>query len=202
MTDKQTQGQSQNTDRELWRTAKNDYYSKHEIFVTKDGAIGFCQNGHCITMPPEKWFALAQPDAALAQKVAILDAIQIAVVTCGSDNYGAEEAISDIRYIIENPSSLDGLRAAALPSTPPCDRVEDETAWLVEKGGNGPPQYITTDEFSLTWTTDVNKALRLARRADAEAISELCDDAWHVVEHMWSNVSALKPAGQMGGKDE
>ena len=62
--------------------------------------------------------------------------------------------------------------------------MADERAWLCENGEVS-PSYITVEYGCLTWTKDPLKALRLARRADAEMIAEICDDVWRVAEHMW-----------------
>lgn len=48
----------QNTDRELWRERKGDFYSD-SIHVTKDGGIGINVGGHVIVMPLFEWHALA-----------------------------------------------------------------------------------------------------------------------------------------------
>lgn len=61
-----------------------------------------------------------------------------------------------------------------------------ETAWLVERGDSGPPRYRTMEQGSIVWTDDVNKALRFARRQDAEMFCAEDADAWRVVEHMWT----------------
>ena len=45
--------------------------------------------------------------------------------------------------------------------------MADERAWLCENG-EVLPSYITVEHGMLTWTKDPLKALRLARRADAE----------------------------------
>ena len=61
-----------------------------------------------------------------------------------------------------------------------------ETAWLVERGDSGPPRYRTMEQGSIVWTDDVNKALRFARRQDAEMFCADDADAWRVAEHMWT----------------
>lgn len=48
-----------NTDRELWRERKGDFYSD-SIHVTESGQIGMCHEGHTIVMPIEKWHYFAQ----------------------------------------------------------------------------------------------------------------------------------------------
>lgn len=74
--------------------------------------------------------------------------------------------------------------------------MADQIAWLCEDG-SVTPSYITVSDGHLTWTTDSLKALRLARRADAEMIAEIVDDCWRVVEHMWCDPPAAK--GTEGG---
>lgn len=61
---------------------------------------------------------------------------------------------------------------------------KDETAWLVEDGGT-PARYRTMDESGIHWTDDVNKAIRFARRDDAEMFSAGDEDAWRITQHMW-----------------
>ena len=48
-----------NTDRELWRERKDDFYSD-SIHVTESGQIGMCHEGYTIVMPIEKWHYFAQ----------------------------------------------------------------------------------------------------------------------------------------------
>ena len=56
----------------------------------------------------------------------------------------------------------------------------EQCYWLVAAGGKT-PRFICVEEFGLRWTDVEEKALRLYRREDAEAIAELCDDAWQVL---------------------
>jgi hypothetical protein len=67
---------------------------------------------------------------------------------------------------------------------------ECESAWLVEKGPQGIGQvlYICAN-YMLEWTDDPNKALRLARREDADAICSIVEDADRVAEHEWPVIS-------------
>jgi hypothetical protein len=62
----------------------------------------------------------------------------------------------------------------------------DETAWLIELAGNhGVPNYHQL-KYDDDWTPDANKALRFARREDAQAYIEHI--GWtepKPVEHMW-----------------
>ena len=73
------------------------------------------------------------------------------------------------------------------PAQEPAERPwARETAWLVERGDSGPPRYRTMEQGSIVWTDDVNKALRFARRQDAEMFCADDADAWRVAEHMWT----------------
>jgi hypothetical protein len=76
--------------------------------------------------------------------------------------------------------------------TSPVPTEHDETAWLVEKEIEpaGVP-YLTVEAGILNWTTDPNKALRFARRADADKICEIVEDADRVTEHMWPAIRVL-----------
>lgn len=47
-----------NTDREIWRERKDDYYAD-SIFVTEGGSIGINCGGNVAVMPIRQWFALA-----------------------------------------------------------------------------------------------------------------------------------------------
>ena len=58
-----------------------------------------------------------------------------------------------------------------------------ETGWLLERGD--PPEYLAVGGGLWEWTTDASKALRLARRQDGDALAEIVDDAWRIVEHQW-----------------
>lgn len=60
----------------------------------------------------------------------------------------------------------------------------DEVGWLVESGGHV-PRYRTMDASGIHWTDDPNKAIRFARRADAEMFAAGDEDAWRITEHMW-----------------
>lgn len=65
--------------------------------------------------------------------------------------------------------------------------MADETAWLIEIPGSDVvgPMYHQL-EYDDEWTPDANKALRFARRQDAQAYIDYT--GWTVpkpVEHMW-----------------
>lgn len=114
--------------------------------------------------------ATQQPaSAALAEPVA--------TVTVG--NLGTIRAV---RWKQELPTGLHNLyltpRAAA-PEVP-------ETAWLVERAIVGRPHYVTIDDTGwFGWTVDHLKALRFARREDADryAGGEIYD--CKAVEYQW-----------------
>jgi hypothetical protein len=67
----------------------------------------------------------------------------------------------------------------------PCP-IHGESGWLLE--GEMRPEgqtYIGVVDQLLGWITDPNKAIRLSRREDADALAELVDDCWKVSEHCW-----------------
>jgi hypothetical protein len=62
-------------------------------------------------------------------------------------------------------------------------RERRETGWLIEDGQRR--RYRTMHQGAVRWTDDPNKAIRFARRADAEMFAAEDEDAWHVAEHQW-----------------
>lgn len=72
---------------------------------------------------------------------------------------------------------------------------ECSLAWLVEDGAS-PPHYRTADTNGFGWTLDVHKAIRLARRCDAEMLAAADDAAWKIVEHMWCS-SPVEPTDRI-----
>lgn len=85
--------------------------------------------------------------------------------------------------------------AGDLPTEPIADAEVLENAivqlasthycWLIENGkkqGEG-IAYRRMDQGIPTWTEDPHKAMRFARRADAEMFAEEDEDAWRIVEH-------------------
>lgn len=74
--------------------------------------------------------------------------------------------------------------------------MAEQTGWLVEVASEGGPMYLTLKHEPLskwpppTWTADPNKALRFARKEDAEnwgCAFRLTDNdvGAKAVEHMW-----------------
>jgi hypothetical protein len=71
-------------------------------------------------------------------------------------------------------------------------RMPDETGWLLEKQDKESNWFIGVIDGMLGWTTDPNKALRLSRRDDAEAIATICEDAERISEHLWPDMTQLQ----------
>lgn len=63
----------------------------------------------------------------------------------------------------------------------------DELGWCLEKDATDGPMYLTISNGLLGWSkpNENLKALRFARRADAEMICEIVEDADRIAEHMW-----------------
>jgi hypothetical protein len=62
-----------------------------------------------------------------------------------------------------------------------------EVGWLVENGKSGDElRYRTMEQGLAVWTADNLKALRFARREDAEMFSQEDEDAWRIAEHIWT----------------
>lgn len=85
------------------------------------------------------------------------------------------------RQVTEGKPQFTGARKYSL-SDPAWHR---ETGWLVERGGNGTPMYRTLEQGVPVWTADSLKALRFARREDAELFAAEDEDAWLITEHSW-----------------
>lgn len=67
--------------------------------------------------------------------------------------------------------------------------MKTESGWLVEKGPlDGRHYYVGIDEDGLCWTPDSTKALRLARKEDAESLQTMFRSGEvRVAEHGWSD---------------
>lgn len=76
-----------------------------------------------------------------------------------------------------------------------CRSSADETGWLIEK--DDPPVYcLLTGDYDEHWTPEVNRALRFARREDAQAYSDHI--GWtsppvRIVEHTWPDTPIRSP---------
>lgn len=75
------------------------------------------------------------------------------------------------------------LRAAKPADLAPVAQPPEQ-GWLLEKMHEGNVHYISAD-YVLRWTDDPNKALRLARREDAEALTTIVEDCEKIAEHEW-----------------
>ena len=61
-----------------------------------------------------------------------------------------------------------------------------DSGWLIENGKSGRDLRYRTMEQGLTaWTEDHHKAIRFARRVDAEMFCAEDMDAWRITEHVW-----------------
>lgn len=61
-----------------------------------------------------------------------------------------------------------------------------ESGWLIEHNGPNGTRYLFVDGGFFGWTKDSTKALRLARRVDADMLAEIIDeDAHRIAEHQW-----------------
>lgn len=58
----------------------------------------------------------------------------------------------------------------------------EQCGWVLEKGPLDAPVYLTVEQFMFSWERDLAKALRLARRRDAEALCTIVEDAEHIRE--------------------
>lgn len=61
----------------------------------------------------------------------------------------------------------------------------EESAWLIERRTPS-LQWLFVDGEIFSWTSDSLKAIRFARRADAEQVASVIgEDAEYVTEHAW-----------------
>lgn len=75
-----------------------------------------------------------------------------------------------------------------------------EFGWLVEDGTGR--RYRTMDQMGTHWTEDAFKAIRFARRADAEMFAAGDEDAWRIVEHVFTDGASFVPDPARGFKPE
>ena len=105
------------------------------------------------------------------------------------------EIVEALRSI---PAPADG-RGDQMFASPSCPQepVKDETAWLVEMKGSTPSWAVCfAGDYDDHWTTDSTKALRFARKADAEAF--IAWNGWteaFASEHMWDDARTALLAG-------
>lgn len=92
---------------------------------------------------------------------------------------------------------------AEAPAQPPAQPEQPATqyGWLIENGSNTQTMYrcINNDTgMSIEWTPDANKALRFARREDAQAFAYHDEDAARIAEHAW--IAGLTRPAAPGGE--
>lgn len=88
---------------------------------------------------------------------------------------------------------LEALREAPVSSEKP---IADETGWLIELRGNEPKWWSLDYNPEPDWIKDANRALRFARKDDADAY--INDIGWteaFASEHIWPYITqeAAKP---------
>jgi hypothetical protein len=134
-------------------------------------------------------------DARTSKTMTILDLLRDMGSRDGRNYYdighywnAVDQAAAEIeRLRAQNAELKSVIRGKTFVTAP---EWTEETAWLVERGDNGPPRYRTMSQGLILWTDDISKALRFARRKDAEMFAEEDEDAWRIAEHMWTG---LKP---------
>lgn len=99
---------------------------------------------------------------------------------CASDpKYSHPRSGTNLLTAVEARQMLEHVLAAY-----PTER--GESGWLVENGEDAPQiMYRTIEQGLPVWTADPNKAIRFARRADAEMFCAEDNEAWRVAEHIW-----------------
>ena len=106
------------------------------------------------------------------------------------------ERLDNATFLVELRNAYPLLRAEILRLREALEIRAGEVAWLVEISDGASPQYLTLQHEPLskwpppTWSPDPNKALRFARKEDAERWScafRLDDElvGAKAVEHMW-----------------
>jgi hypothetical protein len=103
----------QNTDRELWRERRGDYYAD-SIFVTESGGIGMNCGGFVIVKPIRDWHQLGRgaPPNTLPLKLVLRDAFT---------RLGAPQPYMDeIAHLAEILASL-GVQVEGVPPEPRSD---------------------------------------------------------------------------------
>jgi len=127
---------------------------------------------------------------ALKQSLPLLETLH-SILSIGDARRTVFKVVKNVRAALERLSRTDAEEKAG---------KADEAGWLIEK--DDPPVYaVLSDDFDEHWTDDAEKALRFARREDAQAYVDHI--GWtsppvRVVEHMWPEVSRPSPASARG----
>lgn len=104
-----------------------------------------------------------------------------------------EKFLKDDKWLTYSKAEVLGLKSAirdVLDRSPsvsaPTMPEGYEKAWLVEKDIGGFPNYLYCDCIGLlSWTPSNQKAMRFARKEDADSIVSIVEDSDRVAEHMW-----------------
>ena len=117
-----------NTDKEIWRKVKGDYYSP-SIHITKGNGVGINVGGKVFVMPVEKWHELA--DGSLSERPMMTESevkLEVDKWVCSLlDN--KTEYVIDIDF--KDTQTLARALSGNIP-TPELDRVEVSEAELKE----------------------------------------------------------------------
>lgn len=126
----------------------------------------------------------------------------------GSDSYGWQAKFDhEIIGDSDDPAKAKSIaqahyeaRIRAALSAPAQASAEEERGWLCELKGQTPSWWRLADEDEEEgWTTDSLRALRFARKSDAQAYID--ETAWTEVfpsEHMWLGPRTSSPAPAQG----
>ncbi len=85
----------QNTDRELWREHKGDYYAP-SLHVTQGGGIGINVGGRVIVMPVREWHAHALKASAIAPWICKAQPTADPPQDCDWPNCGCDPHASEV----------------------------------------------------------------------------------------------------------
>jgi hypothetical protein len=164
---------------ELWQRIRAEIWRSKVLVFYADGNEDFPFKGALV----EVGMALAMGKPVFA----VLDRVMIEGRTMRP--VGSWLRDRNVRKFELLPQAME----AALQLTPIAKsetRGSDETGWLIE---NAERLYLTTDATGFfAWTKDNLDAIRFCRRQDAEKVASGNDDAWHVVEHMWSDPAPIE----------
>jgi len=103
------------------------------------------------------------------------------------------EKLKSIKEFNDSPSKW---KVKFTYTAPPTTEVKQyvELAWLVEKTIKGCLHYLYVPCTGLLdWTPSNSKAIRFARREDADMMCNLVEDADRVAEHVWCEALSTKP---------
>ncbi|MGB3042514.1 MAG: hypothetical protein WBB98_04950 [Xanthobacteraceae bacterium] len=120
--------------------------------------------------------------------------------------YGKSNGDGTYSVVIERPplrSQVSDRPAIPLYTAPPADAgMPDEVGWLIEM--SDPPVYcvFNPDDLDEQWTPDISRAIRFARREDAQACAD--HTGWtsppvRVVEHIWTDGARQKVVASSNG---